>query len=477
MIDIGFDFENQNTGAKKEIRFTLNGKTNYNQKKYINALFDKVDGKIILKSDYDELAYFGAFRCAKSNSQQLAGYILPLIFPGSRGLFVRDTFDQLDATVIKQYLEEFESLGTFTYLPSGTPKRCASFKNGSTVLFRSFEKDTDILSAEYDWIACCQAEDLPYELLLQLLGRSSGRRLGRGKGLILTEGNPASGWVRDRYQQPSKEELKKKRIFAITDGATSDNPWITKEYISSLEQNYPKFWLDRYLYGLWDNREELIFSEFNEKEHVIEPIDPNTIPSDYIRRNALDWGWVNPSAALFSFVDYDGNLVIYDEFYRNQTLPENVAKELLRYGSILTVADHAMKGLKMPTQDDANKTVWTELERNKVKLTECNKEELSNIVFTNMRFKQGKILITKNCVNLLREVKNWKWKRLKLGADKNMLEEPIDKDNHTCDGLNYLVADLFRDKSKDSKKDKSFKESFYKAVITRSDEMKVTQMS
>ena len=92
-------------------------------------------------------------------------------------------------------------------------------------------------------------------------------------------------------------------------------------------------------------------------------------------------------------------------------------------------------------------------------------------------FKQGKLLITKNCANTLREIKNWKWKRLKLGANKSMPEEPVDKDNHTCDALNYIVADIFREKSTDKKKGKGFNESFYKAVITRSDEAKLTQSS
>ena len=467
MINEGFDFVNQNTGFEKQIRFTKDGKTNERQKKYINSLFDKVDGNLILKPDYDEFAYFGAFRCAKSNSQQLAGYILPMLFPGSRGLFVRDTYDELEATVIKQYLEEFEGLGTFKYLPSGTPKRCATYDNTSTVLFRSFENDTDILSAEYDWIACCQIEDLPYELFLQLVGRASGQKLGRKKGILLVEGNPSSGWVKPRYKDASPEELKSKRIFAITDGRTDDNPHITQEYIQSLIDTYPRFWLDRYLYGLWDNRDELVLSEFNENENVVEVIDPKTIHRDYIRRNGFDYGWENPTANIWGYVDYDGVLTIYDEYYANHTLSTDIAAQCFRHGNIITVADHSMKGIKRPVKDDEIRTVWTELEDAGMKLLPCNKEELSNIVLTNTLFKTRKIRITKNCVNLIREIKNWKWKRIKLGQDKNQFEEPTDKDNHGCDALNYLAAELFGREAKDSAKEKLHNESILKAVMKK----------
>jgi phage terminase large subunit len=447
----------------KSIRFDYDGRTNEKQKLYFETLFDD---EWNYKGLYDEYAYFGAFRCSKSFSQQLAVYVLCVKNPGLRVCFIKDTYDQLTDSVIAQFNNEFEYLGAYKYLKAS---REANFKNGSVIKFRAFDYDTNILSAEYDVIAGCQAEDFNKELFLQLVGRASGRVLGK-KGILLFEGNPSAGWCKERYKDQTKEQLESKRIFFL-EGQTQDNPHITQEYIQSLIDNYPKFWLDRYLYGFWDNREELIFSEFNEKEHVIEPIDPEGIPKDYIRRNALDWGWVNPSAILYSFVDYDGNLIIYDEFYNNKTMPEDIAREGNRHGKVLTVADHAMKGLKLPTKEDENKTVWSEVERNGLMLSECNKEELSNIVLTNSMFKQKKLLITRNCANLLREVKNWKWKRLKLGADKNMPEEPVDKDNHSCDCLNYLVADIFGSQAVDKGKKNAFGRSLYNAVIKKEDKV------
>ena len=457
---LGVKLEGEN-GTVKHVRFDKDGKENKKQVEYFSTLFND---DLTLKGNYDEFSYYGAFRCSKSFSQQLSVFLICNTYQNTKAIYIRDTYDQLKDSVIKQFLDEFEYLGTFAYIKS---ERKCYFKNGSTLIFRAFDKDTGILSAEYDLAAVCQAEDVSVDLLLQLFGRLSGRILPRP--LLLTEGNPASGFVKERYKDQTREALEAKGIFFI-EGQTQDNPWVTPQYIQRLIDNYPKWWLDRYLYGLWDNREELIFSEFNDFKHIIDPIDPKTIHRDYIRRNGLDFGWVNPTASLFGFVDYDGVLTIYDEYYQPSKglLFSEIAKECNRHGKIIHVADHAMKGMKLPAEAESShedRTVWTELEKAGMLLTPCNKEELSNIVLVNSIMKQGKFRVTRNCVNAIREWKNWKWKRLKLGADKNQPEEPVDKDNHACDGLDYLCADLFGRVSVDSDKKKEYEHSILKAVI------------
>lgn len=432
-------------GQEKYISFHKDGKFNEKELLYFNTLFDC---NLKLRGNFDEFSYFGAFRCGKSFSQQLAVYLICRNYSGTKALYVRDTYDQLKDSVIKQFLEEFQYLGHFVYLKS---TRTCYFDNGSILVFRAFDRDTNILSSEYDVICVCQAEDIPFELFLQLFGRLSGHILPRP--LLLMEGNPASGYVKERYKDQSRDSLKSKGIFFL-EGQTSDNPWITQSYIQRLMDNYPRWWIDRYLYGLWDNREELVFSEFNEKKNVIDIVDPATIPKHYIKRNGFDWGWVNPFANIWGFVDGDGVLTIYDDVEQNKTIPEDVARICNKHGKILTIADHAMKGQKMPTRDDENRTVWTELEKYGMQLYPCNKEELSNIVLVNSLFKTDKLRITKNCVNLKRDIKNWKWKRLKLGTDKNMSEEPVDLNNHCGDALNYLCSDLFETAVKDPEKEK-----------------------
>ena len=132
--------------GEKAIIFENEGRTNLNQQNYLNALF-KPD--LSLKTDFSEFAYFGGFRCAKSFSQQLVVYLLCTLYKHLKTLFVRDTYGQLESSVIKQFNDEFLPMGNYEY---ATTKRNANFDNKSFLSFRTFERDTDILSAEYDVI-------------------------------------------------------------------------------------------------------------------------------------------------------------------------------------------------------------------------------------------------------------------------------------------------------------------------------------
>ena len=219
-------------GTKKLITFEKDGRINIPQKRYFNELFND---NLSVKTNYNEFAYFGAFRCAKSFSEQAAVYLLGTKYRNLRVLYVRDTYDQLTSSVIPQFNKEFEMLGNYEYAKS---YREAVFTNKSHIYFRAFNYDTDILSAEYDVIAGCQIEDIPEELFLQFFGRMSGKILPRP--LLLVEGNPSNNYVKTRYKDRTTEELKAKGIFFVQ-GKTKDNPHVTEAYIQRLYENYPKF--------------------------------------------------------------------------------------------------------------------------------------------------------------------------------------------------------------------------------------------
>jgi hypothetical protein len=453
---------------QKIVSFEKDGVYNKKQFDYFNALFNT---DLMVKSDYSELGYFGGFRCAKSFSQQAALYILNDMYPGLKSIIVRDTFDQLELSVIKQFDDEFQNLGMYKYYDS---KRKAEFNNGSVIYFRAFNYDTDILSSEYDVIACCQVEDLPKELFLQFFGRLSGRILP--KPLLLVEGNPASGFIKERYKDVQPEELKKAGIFAIVDGKTSDNPYITADYIARVRANYPDWWSARYLDSEWNNIDEMVYSEFRESRNVIGPIDLKYIGS-FRQRGAFDYGWRNPAAMIWAYVDYEGDIVIYDEWMKNQTLDKDISDISKRHnqpkGRVPFVADYSIKGL---VSGKTGRNKWDDLTSEGMMLIECSKDELNNITLTNSMFKQGRLKITRNCVETIKQICNWKWKEQKLGSPKNAPEEPVDKDNHLCDCVNYLIGNLEGTATEDPKKE-AYKKTLEYANIRKTNHNSVQLVS
>ena len=438
---------NGENGKEKTIDFTYQGKTNIKQRDYFNAMFNN---DLTVKLDYNEFYYGGAFRCGKSASQQLAVFLLASKYPLLKVLYVRDTYDELKVSVIKQFNDEFEYLGNYTYLKS---ERTATFPNGSVIYFRAFNYDTDILSAEYDVICSCQVEDLSEELFLQFFGRLSGKILP--SPLLLTEGNPAANYVKKRYKDTPKQELSKNRIFAITDGKTSDNPFVMPGYIERIRANYPDFWCARYLDANWDKLSDMVFSEFRE-DYLVNPVSFESIKHFKVK-GGLDYGWVNPTALVWGVVDYDGNIKIFDEWGGTHKTALDIRLGAARYGRLPIVADYSIKS---PDRD--GKSLWQDLTRQEgLLLEESNKNELSNIVLVNSLFKTHRLTITNNCVELIKEIRNYKWKKLKLGQEKNQAEQTVDKDNHYIDALLYLLASLEEIKVADPAKEERKKTFAY----------------
>ena len=106
-----------------------------------------------------------------------------------------------------------------------------------------------------------------------------------------------------------------------------------------------------------------------------------------------------------------------------------------RYGKFPVIADCSIKA---PDRD--GRSVWQDLQDEGMDLIECNKQELQSITLINSLLKQKRLFITKNCAELIEEIENYKWKKIKLGQEKNAEEKPIQVNNHLIDAMNYLIS-------------------------------------
>jgi len=421
---------------------------NPSQQKFFDDCFNQ-DGT--LTGNHREYAFFGAIRCGKSYAYQLAGWLIAAKYPSTKILWVRDTYKQLQDSVIKQFNDDFERYDIYVYKKSD---REAVFRNGSVIKFRAFDIDgVGMMSSEYDLIVFCQAEDISEDWFNLALGRLSGKVLP--KPMMWTEGNPANTWPKRRYKDAKAEELKNKGILFIEAQTVENEKNLPQDYIENLRKNYPTEFFNRYVLGGWEQIDEMVFSEFRENTMVF--ITPQPTPSAKIRQG-LDYGWRNPTAIVWGFIDYDAILTIYVEDGGTELTVPEIAKKALSKGKYVIAADYS---IKRPDRD--GKSVWTELQREGLQLLESNKDELVNIQLVNQLMKTGRLRIHSCCVNLVREIKNYKWKRAKIGSDKNLPEETVDKDNHWIDAMLYLVASLEELKI-ESPRQKEYKKSLLYAI-------------
>ena len=393
------------------------------------------------ENDIKQFVFMGGFRSGKSFLFQFITFLLCIKYPKLQVIYVRKTYDQLKDSVIKQFRQDFEKYGQFKYIESSKEgSRIARFNNGSSIVFRAFDSDTNILSAEYDLACVCQIEDIQEELYKQLFGRLSGSVMP--KAFMMCEGNPKGNWVKRTFYDLSDEEKKAKHIFFLNSPTTANLDNLPKDYLETLKSQYSERDFKRWAMGDWQNLYGLVFSEFDERVNVINPIKFEDIGSGEKILIGGDYGWRNPSAFLWGVKTYDDDIIIFDEFYKSECLPEELARENLRYGTFITVIDFA---IKRPDRD--GKSLWDTLVKLGLRLAESNKDEMNNIVTVNSLFKQRRLLICSNCVNLIWEIKNYKFREAKIGADRNLDETPVDKDNHAIDALLYLTQAILTRRS------------------------------
>jgi len=386
-----------------------------------DVLFD--ENGLIRDNGIKELASFGAFGSAKSYIIMLCTISICLNYPKTQWLYARATYPQLEDSVIRQFIEAFPE-ENFEY-KYRIQKREARFDNGSIIMFRAFDVDTKILSNQYHGASICQAEEIPFEFYAQLWGRLRLLSNGMPRNIMLLEGNPAECWCKKKYKQrPIPEDT------FFMESTSYDNPYLPKDYIKKLMQEMPDFWIRRYVFGEWSNFDEMVFSEFNESIHIIDPVP---IEKAWQKVNGFDYGWRNPSAISFLAIDYDGNIHIYDEFKQAEQTTDQLSKEALRHGKIINVIDPSTKA-----PDSSGKDVFGELS-NTLDLIEANKSKLRNITNVQLLFKQRKIFVHRNCTEHIEEFREFKWKKVKIGDEKNHPEEVVKKNDHLMDAMMYGV--------------------------------------
>lgn len=219
----------------------------------------------------------------------------------------------------------------------------------------------------------------------------------------------------------------------------SDNPFLNAQEVESLTSSLSVEELNSRKYGLFAHQGGLVYSEFKQEVHVIEPF---TVPLEWYDQLSIDPGLNNPLSCHWYAVDYDGNVYVIAEHYeakKDINYHANIIKEIsgrLNWhknsnGSISALIDSAanqrtLAGTKSVTElfyelgiavnANVKKDLFTGISRVKSYLKDANN--------------QPRLFIFKNCVNLIREIKSYYW-----GEG----DVPIKSNDHALDELRYYI--------------------------------------
>ena len=219
----------------------------------------------------------------------------------------------------------------------------------------------------------------------------------------------------------------------------ADNPFLSKKEIENMTKSLPADEIESRRYGKFMQNGGLVYNEFDENINVIEPFN---IPLDWQDNISIDPGLHNPLSAHFYAVDFDGNVYVVAEHYASQQTVEYHANKIKEIAKRLNWKTDNRGYLRALIDSAAGQRTLAS-EKNVVELfyengilvnPKVNKDLFSGISVVKSYLKtadgKSRLFIFKNCVNLIREMKNYWW-----GDD----DVPIKKDDHCLDELRYYL--------------------------------------
>lgn len=301
----------------------------------------------------------------------------------------------------------------------------------SKIGFRNCEQGREKFqgaSLDYVWFD----EEPPYEIYNECKMRVLDK-----KGDIFGTMTPLKGltWV---YNEIYLNQSNSKEIWC-EHMQWEDNPFLDKEEIDLLTSTMSADELEARKYGKFVNSSGMVYTEFDENVHVI---DPFNVPKEWYDNISIDPGLNNPLSAHWYAEDFDGNIYVIAEHFeakKDVVYHAERIKEICQRldwpknsaGKISALIDSAANQRTLASQKNVVELFY---ENGILTCPRVDKDMYSGISVVKKYLKnaEGKtrLYIFKNCINLIREFKSYWWGSGDL---------PIKRDDHALDELRYYL--------------------------------------
>ena len=318
----------------------------------------------------------------------------------------RKTFPALRATAMRDFFEILNK--EEIYNPDVHNKSDATYQLwGNMVEFISIDQPQKVRGRKRDVLFINEANEINLEDWRQLLLRTTGR--------VLIDYNPSDEfhWI---YEEVIPRE--DAEFFRTT---YKDNPFLPESVVMEIERFRTadeNFWK---VYGLGERgtAQSTIFTHWQEI---------NQIPNEYkLLTTGVDFGYTNDPTAIVR-VYTDGHGFAVDELcYATRLTNSDIAKVL---------RDNEVHRSDVVICDSAEPKSIDEIHAHGFNTHGARKGKDS--VKNGIQFLHSRpLLVTARSVNLIRELRNYKWKEDKNGKQLN---EPVDNFNHAIDAMRYAIT-------------------------------------
>lgn len=302
----------------------------------------------------------------------------------------------------------------------------------STISFKSCEEGREKFqgaSLDFVWFDEEPPKSIYDECVMRVLDRS---------GIIFGTMTPLKGltFVYDEIYLNSAGDPEIFYIFM----EWADNPFIPKKEVERLTKNMSASELQSRRYGQFiDQNCGLVYAEFDPNVHIVEPFN---VPLHWQEMISIDPGLNNPLSCHWYAVDGDGNIFVVAEHYeagRNIEYHAAKIKEISdalnwhrgRGGMLECLIDSAANQRTLAASKSVSELFF---DYGIAVNPRVNKDLFSGISRVKSLLKnadgEARLFIFKNCVNMIREIKGYRWGSGDL---------PTKRDDHAMDELRYFV--------------------------------------
>ena len=356
--------------------------------------------------DKETLISYGGAGSGKSYSTTLWLIERALREKDKRFLITRKTLPSLRITCLQLFRELLDQC----QIPYELNKSELEMLLGSNqFFFKSLDDPAKIKSSEFNYIWAEEATELTHQDYLQL--RLRLRRKNNLKNQLIMTLNPIDQfhWIKTKILDMPNDDM------ATFQSNYKLNPFLSPEYVKQLEQlaeideNYYRI----YALGEWGVLQNLIYSNWDVVDKTPETYDEIIY--------GLDFGYINPTCLVE--VRIKENEVWAQELIYQSHLTNSDLIELLKSRVNKDTPIYA---------DSAEPQRIEEIYQAGFNIYPAHKE----VRFGIDKVKQYRLHILSDSVNLIKEIRSYKWREDKEGR---VLEEPVKFNDHACFAAGTLI--------------------------------------
>ena len=380
-------------------------------------LFSKVERndkhyQFLLSTKARKNILFGSAGSGKSWS--LAQYLifdLALKNKGLRFLIIRKT----RPAIKKSCWLLFNDILSQYSIPYETNKTDLSIEiNNNTFFFCSIDDPEKLKSIErINYIWSEESTELNINDFMQLNLRCRGKNSTKGQNQLFFTFNPID---ETSFLKPLTENINSD--VAVLHTTYNDNRFLDQDYIDTLEGliGQDEAYYKIYALGQWASPEHIIYTNWDIVDSLPEKIDS----IEY----GLDFGYNNPTA-LIAVAESDQDCYIDEVIYQTRLTNSDL---------IAMLENSGIEKVSNIVADSAEPQRIEEIYQAGYNIFPVSKGKDSVRVGIDT-VKRKRLHITKQSVNVIKELRGYKWRQDKNG---NILEEPVKFLDHAMDSIRYV---------------------------------------